>query len=516
MKLLLCAFEQLSGLKINFHKSEMFCFGEARDLGREYSQIFGCDMGALPFRYLGIPMHHRKLRNSEWKEVEERFQKKLSGWKGKMLSVSGRLVLINSVLSNFSMFMLSFFEVPRGVLKRLDYYRSRFFWQSDGHKKKYRLIKWGVLCTPKDQGGLGILDLDLQNRCLLSKWVFRLINEDGIWQRLLRNKYLRHKTITQVEYMPGDSHFWSSLMKVKNDFLRMGKFMVGDGSQTRFWEDAWLETIPFKLQYPDLYNIVRKKSATVSTVLRSNPLNVAFRRSLVGNNLQAWLHLIAKVVNVQLTDQKDTFLWTLKQNSQFTVRSMYRALVAPLAVPYNNIIWKLKIPLKIKVFMWYLQKGVVLTKDNLARRQWKGSIKCCFCNFDETIQHLFFDCQLARIIWRIVHVSFNITPPMNILHMFNGWLIGLNKKLMYKILVGASAVCWAIWLSRNDMVFNNSRAATPLQVIFRGTHWIRLWALLQKENERPQVTLGCRVLKTTAMEFFASNGWSFSYRISNG
>lgn len=105
---------------------------------------------------------------------------------------------------------------------------------------------------------------------------------------------------------------------------------------------------------------------------------------------------------------------------------------------------------------------------------------------------------------------------MNILHMFNGWLIGLNKKLMYKILVGASAVCWAIWLSRNDMVFNNSRAVTPLQVIFRGTHWIRYWALLQKENERPQVTLGCRVLETTAMEFFASNGWSFSYRISNG
>jgi len=101
--------------------------------------------------------------------VEERFQKKLSGWKGKMLSVGGRLVLINYVLTILSMFMFSFFEVPRGVLKRLDYYRSRFFWQSDGHKKKYRLTKWGILCTPKDQGGLGILDLDLQNRCLLSK-----------------------------------------------------------------------------------------------------------------------------------------------------------------------------------------------------------------------------------------------------------------------------------------------------------------------------------------------------------
>ena len=41
-----------------------------------------------------------------------------------MLSVGGRLVLINSVLSSLPMFMLFFFEVPRGVLKKLDYFRS--------------------------------------------------------------------------------------------------------------------------------------------------------------------------------------------------------------------------------------------------------------------------------------------------------------------------------------------------------------------------------------------------------
>jgi hypothetical protein len=54
--------------------------------------------------------------------VEEIFQKKLSSWKGKL-----RLVLINSVLSSMPMFMMSFFRIPKGVLKILDYYRSRFF-----------------------------------------------------------------------------------------------------------------------------------------------------------------------------------------------------------------------------------------------------------------------------------------------------------------------------------------------------------------------------------------------------
>ena len=52
MKLLLCAFEQLSGLKINFHKSEIFCFGEAQEYIHEYSQLFGCRRSEYPFRYL--------------------------------------------------------------------------------------------------------------------------------------------------------------------------------------------------------------------------------------------------------------------------------------------------------------------------------------------------------------------------------------------------------------------------------------------------------------------------------
>jgi hypothetical protein len=126
--------------------------------------------------------------------MEERFQKKLSSWKGKLLSVRGRL--INSILSSLPMFMLSLFRIPRGVLKRLDYYRSRFFWQSDEHKKKYRLAKWSILCTPKCIKGLGITNLDAQNVCLLSKWLVRLMNEEGTWQQLVKRKYLKDKTLT--------------------------------------------------------------------------------------------------------------------------------------------------------------------------------------------------------------------------------------------------------------------------------------------------------------------------------
>jgi hypothetical protein len=230
MKLVLCIFEQLSGLKINFHKSELFCFRKAKEVENDYKILFGCDIGSLPFRYLGIPIHFRKLRNGEWKPVEDRFEKKLSSWIGKMLSYGDRLVLINSVLTSLPMFMLSFLEIPKGVRKRLDFFRSRFFWQSDGHKRKYRLTKWNIICRPKDQGGLGVEDLELKNKSLLAKWLDKLINEEGMWQELLHNKYLNSKTLTQVSAKPTDSPFWRGLMNVKEEFLARGSLILVMGS----------------------------------------------------------------------------------------------------------------------------------------------------------------------------------------------------------------------------------------------------------------------------------------------
>ena len=77
MKLILCLFEQLSGLKINFHKSEVFCFGKAKEAQNEYRSISGCEVGELPFKYLGILIHYRTLLNKEWKPIEDRFERKL-------------------------------------------------------------------------------------------------------------------------------------------------------------------------------------------------------------------------------------------------------------------------------------------------------------------------------------------------------------------------------------------------------------------------------------------------------
>jgi hypothetical protein len=89
--------------------------------------------------------------------------------------------------------MMSFFRIPKVVLEKLDYYRSRFFWQCDEHRKKYRLARWSILHKPKSIGGLGIVDLDIQNKCLLGKWIFKLMNGEGLWQEILKRNILKTK-----------------------------------------------------------------------------------------------------------------------------------------------------------------------------------------------------------------------------------------------------------------------------------------------------------------------------------
>ena len=429
MKLILAIFEQLSGLKINFHKSEIYCFGQAKEMQAEYCRIFGCVTGELPFKYLGIPIHYRKLLNKEWKPVEDRFEKKLASWVGKLLSYGDRLVLINSVLSSLPMFLLSFFEIPKGVLKRLDFYRSRFFWQSDQHKKKYRLTKWSIICRPKDQGGLGVELLQIKNKCLLSKWLSKILNEEGVWQELLCNKYLGGTTLSQVKVKPSDSPFWKGIMKVKDDFFLRGSFQVGDGQSVRFWEDIWLGDEPLAAQYQSLFNIVRHKNVLVADVLaNAPPLNIEFRRALTGNKWTSWLHLVQRLMGVSLSDDQDSFRWNLTLSGSFSVKSMYLDEMNRQCPCPRKYLWKLKVPLKIKIFMWFLSRKVLLTKDNLIRRNWTGCKRCVFCHDDETVEHLFISCPFTRHIWRLIHFTFNISPPSSITNLFGNWLVGVDKK----------------------------------------------------------------------------------------
>ena len=148
--------------------------------------------------------------------------------------------------------------------------------------------------------------------------------------------------------------------------MTFGSFKVKDGSQIRFWMDTWLENQPLKDKFPSLFNIVRRKQDSVATVLASIPLNISFRRNLGGRNLRDWHRIVASLQDVNLQGERDVFVWALHSSGTFSVKSMYAALINN-RVRVSQDLWQIKIPSRIKIFLWYLKRGVILTKDNLAR-----------------------------------------------------------------------------------------------------------------------------------------------------
>jgi hypothetical protein len=92
-------------------------------------------------------------------------------------------------------------------------------------------------------------------------------------------------------------------------------------------------------------------------VLITTPLNVSLRGT------------VTKVISVQLTNSEDTFIGKLHRSGFFTVSSMYMWKIQEGVVPNKSPLWNLKVPLKIKIFLWYLLKGVRLTKDNIAKNE---------------------------------------------------------------------------------------------------------------------------------------------------
>jgi hypothetical protein len=180
-----------------------------------------------------------------------------------------------------------------------------------------------------------------------------------------------------------------------------------------------------------------------------------FEEIWLGGSLRDWHRIVASLQEVNLQGQRYSFVWALHPSGLFSVKSIYAALVNN-GVRVSQDIWQTKLPTKIKIFLWYLKRGVTLTKDNLARRNWNGDTRCSFCYSPESIQHLFLDCFYAKFLWRAVHMLFGLHPPTSIDDLFNNWSKLGSKKHNLLLLTAAATLCWVVWLTRNEVVFENA------------------------------------------------------------
>ena len=119
----------MSGLKINYHKSEMIAFGMEDSEQQNIANLLNCIIGKMPMMYLGFPISSTNIGVGGFKNIVDKMRKKLQPWKGIHLSSGGRLVLTNSSLSSMPTYTMWVFLLQDGVHKQMDNIRSQFFWR---------------------------------------------------------------------------------------------------------------------------------------------------------------------------------------------------------------------------------------------------------------------------------------------------------------------------------------------------------------------------------------------------
>ncbi|XP_026428837.1 uncharacterized protein LOC113324763 [Papaver somniferum] len=184
--------------------------------------------------------------------VVEMIQHRLAKWKGRLLSFAERLVLFKSVLCSIPLYNMTVYRLPASVIKIFEKLIRNFLWPGNSEVRKFKTLSWKKVCTPYNEGGLGIRRLEIIKKAFIMKIMWKMVNSQGQWALFFAAK-LKNKQGQWFEKWKPSSVYsglkwaWSSL---KDDI----KWNVGDGAGITVWFDSWYETYPMinEIGYSDI------------------------------------------------------------------------------------------------------------------------------------------------------------------------------------------------------------------------------------------------------------------------
>ncbi|GJV69144.1 RNA-directed DNA polymerase, eukaryota, reverse transcriptase zinc-binding domain protein [Tanacetum coccineum] len=246
------------------------------------------------------------------------------------------------------------------------------------------------------------------------------------------------------------------------DLLSMCSRKIGNGVHTRFWEDIWCGDQPFRLRFPRIFLLEIDRECLVANQIHLSDWSSVLRRALRGGAESSQFDsLLAAIGDVDLSDQRDSWKWSLHASVGFSVASV-RLLVDEHTLEADNVAtrWNKCIPIKVNIFLWRLGLNKLPSKINLQRKGIDvGSVLCPICQDDvESVNHLFFNCDMAKHLWDLLAKWWDLDIPVcaNILEWYS-WLDSLRDSTKVRTFLEGvgGTLLWSIWSFRNRLVFSS-------------------------------------------------------------
>lgn len=326
LKGLLRPFLDSTGLHVNFHKSFLVPINISEARALHLARTFGCKVGSMPFTYLGLPLGTTKPSFQEFSPLLSKIEKRLTGISN-LLSYHGRLILVNSVFSALPTFYMCSLKIPPQIIKQIDIYRKHCLWsKGDINRKGSCLVAWETVRKLKEQGGLGIIDIESQNIALLMKSLDKFYNRaDTPWVTLTWSKLYANTQTPPHLRSPVGSFWWKDVLKLFEKFDSISICSPNKGNSVSFWSGSWSGQY-FKEKYPQLFSFTRKPKCSLRFFI-NNEESIIFSLPL-SNQAAEQLNEIQSLLQERSWDENIDDSWNYTWgNTKFSSKKAYKSLI---------------------------------------------------------------------------------------------------------------------------------------------------------------------------------------------
>ena len=163
-------YEVASGQKVNAEKfSVFFSHNTPQEKRCEVLNILGPMQDIRHSKYLGLPSIIGRSKTKVFAKMKEKVGRKLAGWKGKLLSIGGKEILIKAVTQMVLTYTMSCFLIPKGLCEEIKGMIRKFWWGQRQEESKIVWVSWEKMCKSKSNGGMGFRNLQDFNLAMLAK-----------------------------------------------------------------------------------------------------------------------------------------------------------------------------------------------------------------------------------------------------------------------------------------------------------------------------------------------------------
>uniref|UniRef100_A0A803PKP8 Reverse transcriptase domain-containing protein n=1 Tax=Cannabis sativa TaxID=3483 RepID=A0A803PKP8_CANSA len=463
---LLQIFEEASGQKVNFTKSSAFFSTNTSHQDKTHiCQVLGIVEAGEDSKYLGLPSTLSRNKSAVFGYLKDRVRRKIQNWDGKLLSRAGKEILIKAVVQALPSYAMNVFQLPQDTCKDIEKSMCDFWWHSKSSQKNgIHWLSWKNLSKHKGMGGMGFRDLRDFNLALLGKQGWRLItNEDSLVARIFRARYYPNGHFLTAEVGANPSFIWRSVLASK-DLIKMGiRKRIGSGVNVDILGEPWLiqDEDPFiSSTHPALFN--NKVSSLMKVGVRE------WDTEILEDVLSIRDQQLVLSVPLSSDVDSDGWYWSKEKHGFYTVKSGYNCLqeFKGTWTTENNsgfwrAMWQLKLPPKVKNFLWRTCSKCLPTKSQLRIRHVQLQTNCPWCNANaETSFHLFVQCPVAQACWCNIGLAVCNTQAVTFAAWFQAGLESWDAATKIEV----SMLCWALWKYRNDKVWN-AKSPTVDQIV---------------------------------------------------